>query len=531
MNIYWNSIEEKIPRIIGQLDRNKNSPTYGCFDRQFWHYKVIDFSCARMQEAALTLALIYSKEGNPYYNKIQIKEWSIAAIQFWSQIQDKDGSFSEWYPREHSFVATAFTTYAITETCLLLSHMNNELKAIIEKSADWLCNNNETEASNQQAGAIIALFNSYLITDKTKYKTAAEQKLKELLSKQTEEGWFPEYGGADIGYSSVLLDYLGKYYTKTKDPQTEDSCSRVIEFLRYFIHPDLSIGGEYGSRNTEYILPNGIEIFSENKTASEISSLIARGLEKNNINIDDRYLLYTGYCFLQAAEKYKNKNIEIKNNYFNKHFPEAGLIIVSTPSYYAVISTKKGGVIRIFDTKEKKIIYDDSGIIGKANNKVISTQWIDTDYDIKYKDNIISIEGQFHEVKFLVQTPFKTLLERFMQIIIGRSNNLSIKLKKELRKKLITKSPKVPIYFYKQIQLKKDSIDISTRIESDNNYNFTQLSFGGKFSLIYTPSTRYFSNSNIEQFAYNFDQEDLDKLNEKKEITMNFTIETRSSND
>ena len=32
-----------IPKILTLQDRNAHSPTYGCFDRNYWHYKIIDF--------------------------------------------------------------------------------------------------------------------------------------------------------------------------------------------------------------------------------------------------------------------------------------------------------------------------------------------------------------------------------------------------------------------------------------------------------------------------------------------------------
>ena len=32
-----------IPKILTLQDRNPHSPTYGCFDRNYWHYKIIDF--------------------------------------------------------------------------------------------------------------------------------------------------------------------------------------------------------------------------------------------------------------------------------------------------------------------------------------------------------------------------------------------------------------------------------------------------------------------------------------------------------
>ena len=49
----------QIPKILTLLDRNVHSPTYGCFDRNFWHYKIIDFPSGMAQEFVLPLALAY----------------------------------------------------------------------------------------------------------------------------------------------------------------------------------------------------------------------------------------------------------------------------------------------------------------------------------------------------------------------------------------------------------------------------------------------------------------------------------------
>lgn len=50
----------QISKILTLLDRNPHSPTYGCFDRNFWHYKIIDFPSGMSQEFVLPLALAYS---------------------------------------------------------------------------------------------------------------------------------------------------------------------------------------------------------------------------------------------------------------------------------------------------------------------------------------------------------------------------------------------------------------------------------------------------------------------------------------
>lgn len=67
----------QLPKILTQLDRNPHSPTYGCFDRNFWHYKIIDFPSGMSQEFVYPLALAYSLDipDNPYYQKPILREW------------------------------------------------------------------------------------------------------------------------------------------------------------------------------------------------------------------------------------------------------------------------------------------------------------------------------------------------------------------------------------------------------------------------------------------------------------------------
>ena len=253
-----------MPRLLSLLNRNPFSKAYGCFDREYWHNTIIDFPCARKQEAVLTLALLYNKKNTHYYQNKLILEWINAALSFWTKIQNKNGSFNEWFPNENSFVATAFTSYAVSETLLLIGNIKNKKKIIssLEKAANFLNNVTEEKVLNQSSGAALALFNIHLLTKKQKYKKAAQQKINFLLKNQTKEGWFNEYGGPDIGYLSLTIDYLTKYYKKTKNQKVLDSIKKATSFLVYFLHPNLTVGGSYASRNTEYIIPHGITYMS-----------------------------------------------------------------------------------------------------------------------------------------------------------------------------------------------------------------------------------------------------------------------------
>ena len=73
-NIYFDAVISQIPRLLSLLDKNPVSSTFGCFDREFWHYATTDCPSARKQEAVLTLALLYKMKypKNPYFKSEKI---------------------------------------------------------------------------------------------------------------------------------------------------------------------------------------------------------------------------------------------------------------------------------------------------------------------------------------------------------------------------------------------------------------------------------------------------------------------------
>ena len=74
-NVYVEKAIPQIPRLLSLQDRNEFSPTYGCFDRSFWHEKSVDFPTALAQFGVQALALIYSYKfpGNIYFSNAKIR--------------------------------------------------------------------------------------------------------------------------------------------------------------------------------------------------------------------------------------------------------------------------------------------------------------------------------------------------------------------------------------------------------------------------------------------------------------------------
>lgn len=523
-DIYLTPVLENIPRLLGLLNRNMSSANYGCFDREFWHYNTIDIACARKQEAVLTLSLLYiiKHNNNKYCRNSEILEYIKAALIFWTKIQNKNGSFSEWYPNEHSFVVTSFSSYAVSESLLILkeeipSDQYHLIIKALKKAGDWLIKKNETRVMNQQTGAAIALLNLFLLTNDNKYLTASKEKISLLKQRQSAEGWFIEYGGPDIGYLSLAIDYLSKYYIKTRDEQVGDILNRALSFIKNFIQPNLVAGGEFTSRNTEYLIPHGFEIFSKfNEDALFIAATVRKSLVTSNAFphlFDDRYFTYVGYTWLQA---YMDSNADLDskveemiNNHFDKYvtryYEESGLMIINDKNKHLIVNVKKGGGFRLFDKKAEQT-YSDSGVLVVSAGKWYTSGWLSSKGHSSISDDKITIQGNMWKVPDKTLSTVRYILLRLFQISFGRSSSISLWMKERLRDLLITKTKPSDIEYKREITLLGDSgelLKISDYIQSKRD-DISAVSVFSKDTHIYVPSSRYYTGTKGPSFQKSF---------------------------
>jgi hypothetical protein len=525
-----------IPRLLSLIDRNENSPTYGCADRSFWLYKIIAFPCARFQESALTLALVHNKKfpNNIYYKSKKIRDLTKGTALFWSEIQKSNGSFDEAYPNENSFVATAFSCYAISEVYKLFEDefTDTEKEQLInglKKAANWLLRNDNLLVINQEAGACAALFNVYLVTNDEKYEKGADCKLEKVFENQSEEGWFYEYGGPDFGYLSLAIDYLAKYFRISNDKRVLEPLNRAVSFFSYFIHPNGTVGGEYGSRNTEYILPHGFEILAEEiPMARSIADKFIESLSKNDVIaphlIDDRYFQYHQYSFLQAYEDFtprsENKIPLPFERQFKMFFPHSKLYVSRLPQYYIVINANKAGVIKVYTVNaQPKCIFDDSGFfLICSNGKRLANQRLDPSFIVDYssENECIGISGQFHEEKYSKPSTLSMLLLRTVLLTIGRSERISRLIKNKIREELILTKVLFPLEFEKKVFVKDDQILIEDILKMTSNVEIHDLKIGSKVSTIHVSSSKYFQKQELDIIENELPNSVVDLFNSRK---------------
>ncbi len=288
-------------RILGLGDRDSNSPTYGCFDRYYWHYRQMDFVNSRFQEAAHFLALLYlyNHPENRFYQKQKVLDWAMAAITQWENIQRLDGSFDEYWPFERSFCVTSFTLYAAAETCRLLKCSPPE--HAIRKACGWLKVRENPAVLNQMAASGLALQISAELLNDDIIRSAAQSRIERVLEMQDPSGYFVEYGGYDIGYLTITLSLLSAYALHTDDQQVKDALKPAFRFLDDKIFKNGTFDYQTTSRHSQYFYPFGFAAMNE----LELLSRHYQGLKNNEVLnpawLDDRYCLPTAIDYLQTG--------------------------------------------------------------------------------------------------------------------------------------------------------------------------------------------------------------------------------------
>lgn len=476
-NEFLDLVLKETPRLLGQLNRNPSSKSYGSFDRAYWHYRTNDISACRYQEAVYTLALLYRHhfEGNIYYADEKMLEWIRASLRFSVSIQRPNGSFDEWYINEGSFVGTAFLTAALCQTLELFKGIDLLMceealvLPVIEKSARFLLNNKEDTAMNQVSGAIFAIVSAANLLNKQDFTDAAKSLMADFLKKQNSEGWWSEYGGPDIGYLSLTISYLCKYQKLISSSEVTSAIINAKTFVENFIHPDHTAGGEYMSRNTEYLIP------------SEYLPYV--GAIKPE-NLDDRYLCYILYNWLEAGLVTFPKEWPVIRG--EKYFKNSKILRVSTDSYMFISNGSKGGSFRVYaDSKA----YYDSGLEIKFGHNAFSSGILDCSNKVTFKPGELVVEGNFKRISEPLFTTPISIAFKVWQLMFGRAPTLQGLIKKVLRTKMVSYSSASPINFQRKVNFRNDRLSISDFI--GGTFKASNIIYGVKAAYNAVPSSKY----------------------------------------
>lgn len=512
-SVYRAAIEREIVRVLGLMDRERFSPTSGCMDRTYWAWKFTDFPGARFQEGLCVLAFLYATElpNSSYWRNQNLLRWIGHGFDYWSRTQYRGGEWDEAYPFERSLAATAFTSFYLSEAwrfvgAELPSSTADRFRAALSRGAGWLTHNDETHGflSNHLAAAAAALLNAYEILGDGRFERRAGYFLERILSHQSSEGWYDEYGGADPGYQTHGSFYLARYLELSGDERLVSSLERSFEFLAHFVHPDGSLGGEYASRNTQTYYPAAFEMMAgrsgkarwiADRMRPAVSTLSAAGL--GSVDAYNYFPLLNNYVFAyQATTANREPTMEPEppeEGSGLKHFSEAGIAIVRSDHYRAYVGLHKGGVLKVFDERSAELILSDCGYVGRLwDGKLISSQWIDKSREVSVSADKIVIRGGFYGISKLVMKPWRFMAFRLFNLTLGRVRRFSYWLKSLLVKTLIYRKRDIALRFERTIELAADRIVIRDRIGGAAGDDVATLRREDVFTTIHMGSSRYF---------------------------------------
>ena len=542
-DVYAQKALAQLPRLLGNQDRNPFSPTYGCFHRDYWLEKTSDFPDAVRQFGVQALALVYRHDfpGNIYKGEPKVRDWAIAALDFWARIQHSDGSFDEFYPYERGWVGpTAFTTFACVEAFRLLREetpgdVAERVIAAVGRAARFIAagESEEDHLANHHAMAYLAVWKAYELLGEPELKTGCERLWEGFLRyHHAEEGWSREYDGVDPGYLSATVSFLAKVYRTNPDPRILQVLRQSVEFCSYFVYPDGSYAGSLGSRNTQHFYPHGFEVLGrELPLAAAVAEKMLQGLAGGKLVppeiMSDRYVCYRIPEYLEAYLDCAPRAATLpplpcEQHAFTRYVPGARIFAASQSNRYVIANLAKGGVVKVFTQEPAGLLLNDAGLIGRTEDgRVVSSQWIGPDYECKVDEAGWEVTGHLHVIAATkLFTPVKNLVFRTVLVALGWSPRFSHLLKAKIRKVLILRQQTVPVRFRRRLKLDGEGLTLVDELHIEGPVRFTALSTGDDFSVRYVPQSRYFQAQELASGGTPLAPGALEQLNRQRTITI-----------
>ena len=434
-------VVNSVNRILEQIDLDPLSPTFGCAHLAYWRDKTSDVADMRRQEIMLALSLLYSRtypksswKGNP-----KLKVAVEALLSFWCKNQYSDGSMDEWYKGERAFAATAFSTHAVARTIMVMKHtlsesILNSARDKLEKTSFWLLRNNDLFKTNHQAVGVGALAWAGAVLGKDEFKENAYKKLKSIIRVQNDEGWFPEIGHMDVGYTFLTVEFVVMAMHLWDDWHYIEPFTRAFDFACEWVHPDLTIGKEYGVCHNPYLSRIAVILMSE---FSKQAAYIRKRLQNESIDFngyssvlaDDLRLLrwayqpFLAYDYAKAKllpTSVKYEKIPLLNHKATMHiYHKASIGRFTCYGCTGVFAGAAGGLVRLFGNKSGNSITD-YGYAISFENRYATNQTYNRNIKIQKKNNVLEISCPIiHVNKFIPSFLARLMLHVACSTTIG----------------------------------------------------------------------------------------------------------------
>jgi hypothetical protein len=415
----------EIPKILTLQDRVPVSATYGCFHRAYWHYCAMDFPSGMTQELVLPLALAWSLDlpDNPYRGAPAIRDAAEAGIRYAARSAHRDGSCDDYYPFERAVGAAGFSLYACLEVAHILGLEGDaEIDAFVQRRAQWLADHRESGQLSNHEALIVACLARMAERFGEGWEAPLCQRVARLLSWQSGEGWFSEYGGADPGYLTLTIGLLAETERRRPDLGLREPCRRAIDFLAAMIHPDGTLGGGYTSRATLNYFPHGLEIAGAwHPPALAINGLGLRALAEGRSGCfsDDTLVGHHVWSWLMARREWQAERPATLEPESGRHeFPEAHLLVDGRESMRLHLGWTRGGAFQLYEGAQ--LLCADTGPTLRLDDGRVAVTHLEGIAGSTIEADRITVWGHMAWAKSQLLTPAKSIILRTLMLTVGR---------------------------------------------------------------------------------------------------------------
>lgn len=494
----------EIPKFLTLLDRNPHSPTYGCFDRNYWHYRIIDFPSGMAQEFVWPLALAWALEApdNPYHRAPALREWVAAGIRYAARSAHRDGSCDDYFPYEKAGGAAAFSLLACLESAALIGLEDDAALDFFRRRAEWLAHHEESgQLSNHHALNVLCLLRLGALTGEPCWQEHARRRLDSLLAWQTEEGWFPEYQGCDPGYLTLTISLLAEVQRAAPSPRLRQALERAVGVAAEFLHPDGTFGGEYGSRNTLNFFPHGFERVGEWLPAAlRVTDGFLEGLAagRQPCYSDDHILGHHAWSYLLAWRDFQPRRPAPAPRPTGRHWlREAGILIERDGRDELYLGLRKGGSFKLF--RDGRLVRSDTGISLRVRDRgrlrTAVTHLVD-DYRTDVADAEIRIAGAMGWAKQSGMTTARLLVLRLVMLLGGRL--FPDLVRRLLQRLLITTKAPAPFRFARTLRRTGQGWRLTDEVTGEDWTAVETAGCGGDQTSIYVVMSRVFQAAQLQ---------------------------------
>jgi hypothetical protein len=494
--------------LLGALDRDTQSPTAGSFDRDHWAWKFRDCPGNMLQTGALSLAWLYLTEfdGNPYYRKPVVLDWTVLALHALLDRQHPDGAFDSVGPntRDHG-VSLAMAHVLATCVPALAAELPGSL---VDRAADGArratasaSRSSEDYAfiSNHHALFALAWWRVGRWLQERDLVARAGESVRQIIAHQSDDGWFLEYSGPDPGYESLGLHYLAQLAAECKMDGLEGALRKSVDFYRYCVMPDGTVGGSIGSRLTSLWYPAGFELLAGRMPAAHavaqfLADRLDRGMVVTPATVDVHNLpsLLHSYCIASAAvpDDAAIGRLPCEDVVPLRVFASSGIAVASTPAFFAICHAGKGGVISA-RPKEGGPGYEDAGYLARTGD----VRWASSLDGLSSAravgpDAVLSV-ARFGRVRQEVLTPLRFLVLRTLNLTLFRSRWLAGLLRRAIVRRLITGREPGPVLLERTVRFLEERIEIEDTLANDGSETAAIVTVR-ELNAIHMGSARYF---------------------------------------